>query len=303
MRPLGVRSKAVKHNNLSLIRHFGNPNETLLPFLGNYLPVVDRVSEDMAAKIRYLWQDTVEELALAEEVTEDVVSRAWVLLETEKKPLPDALKKFFAEKAEKQIQQALEQAQKEHKVIVPTVPKKAYDKFLDDVDMDTTEPIQAKRVSTESPELDLDMEHDTFDTFKSVFNAWPYIGVFDHKDHGKILALGQLNGTNKHEQMVYKGCKFNDDSFGKIGAISEYERKGMKDSTFKIRILKIRPGVVKFWVNVDDETRPKGQRDLEHLYRYFEVTLNLPWPQREVAGIREIDSMVYTALKNQVHAA
>ena len=276
MRPLGVRSKAVKHNNLSLIRHFGNPNEMILPFLGSYLPTADRDSEDMAAKVRYLWQDTLEELAQAKEITLDTLQRAWILVGTPNKPeIPDSLLKLYAEAA-------------------PTVAKMDYDRFLDDVDMGTLTPIEAKKTSDEAILAELDIEHDTFDTFSKVFLKWPYARVHDHKLYGKLLVVGQLSGRNKQEHLVYKGCKLNDDSFGKIGAISEYERKGARDSTYKVKILKLRPGVLKFWINLDDPSRPKGQRDIQEMYRYFKVS-----PE----GIEEVDSLVYSALKNSLQAA
>lgn len=283
VRPLGVRSKAVKHNNLSLIRHFGNPNETILPFLGSYLPTVDRVSEDMAAKVRYLWQDTLEELATAGEITEDTLNRAWVLVGTEKKPdVPDTIKKLYVKEE---------------------APKKDYDRFLDDVDTDTLTPLEAKKTSDDPVDIDLDIEHDTFDTFASVFKQWPYVTTYQHKLYGPLLVLGQLSGKNRHEHLVYKGCKLNDDSFGKIPAIAEYERKGAKDSTYKIRVLKLRQGVLKFWVNVDDPNRPKGQRDLEELYRYFSVYFPTVRPGEQVnppGGVTEVDSLTYSAQKNQL---
>ena len=278
MRPLGVRSKAVKHNNLSLIRHFGNPNETILPFLGSYLPTADRDSEDMAAKVRYLWQDTLEELAQAKEITLDTLQRAWILVGTPNKPeIPDSIRKLYAE------------------ATPPAVVKKMdYDLFLDDVDVNTLTPIEAKKTSDEAVLDELDIEHDTFDTYSKVFLKWPYVMTHDHKLYGKLLVVGQLSGRNKQEYLVYKGCKLNDDSFGKIGAISEYERKGAKDSTYKVKTLKLRPGVLKFWINVDDPSRPKGQRDLDEMYRYFRIS-----PE----GVSEIDSLVYGSLKNSLQAA
>lgn len=267
-RPTGVRSKVVLHNNLSLLLHCGNPNETLLPFLGKYLPEADRVSEYEGRQARYLWQDTIELLAEAKMITLDTLTKAWVLVATPNKPdIPDSIKKLFRE-----------------------VKKVDYDKFLDDVDTDTLTPIEAKRTSTEEVLADLDMEHDTYDTFSAVFKDWPYMMTFDHKLYGKILVLGQLSGKNKNEHLVYKGCKLNDDSFGKIGAIAEYERKGARDSTYKIKVLRLKPAVLKFWINIDDPSRPKGHRDLEEMYRYFDVT---------ATGIREIDSLAYQAVKNQ----
>lgn len=293
MRPLGVRSKAVKQNNISLIRHFGHPNETILPFLGSYLPVCERQSEDLAAKTRYLWQDTLEELALNHELTAETLEKAWVLVATPSKPTVPTEVAFHAgqcvckdvEKAKELL--AATQATAKAKL-------KDYDTFLDDVDMETTKPIEARKTSDELAEPDFDMEFDTYEMYESIFKSWPYVGVFEHKLYGRILAVGQAHGRNNQEFLVYKGCKLNDDSFGKIGAISEFERKGKKDSTRKIKILKLRPGVLKFWVNIDDPSRPKGQRDLEAMYRYLEIV---------PSGFREIDSVAYTALKNSLQAA
>jgi hypothetical protein len=285
MRPLGHHSKSVKANNLALARYLGT--DKLLAFLGEYLPVVERESEDMHDKTRYLWQSTFEELALAKEITTDTLLKAWVLVGTPNKPAP-------SKECLPKLTLALVQPPE------PDIQVKAadYDRFLDDTDADSHAPLQAKRTSEERAEPDLDIEFDTYEMYESIFNHppkdWAYIGVFPHKLYGQVLALGQFHGRNNQEFLVYRGCKFNDDSFGKIGAIAEFERKGLKDSTRRIKVLKVKPGVVKFWVNIDDPSKPKGQRDVEEMYRYFQVTTN---------GIREINSVAYQALKNALQPA
>jgi hypothetical protein len=301
MRPLGHHAKSVKANNLALARYLGT--DKLLGFLGEYLPVVERESEDMHDKTRYLWQGTLEELALSKEITTDTLLKAWVLVGTPNKPTPS--KEALAPEprlvlVRDEVNVELELAKPEPVAQVQPVPIRPaadYDRFLDDTDADTTPPIQAKKTSDEPAEDDMDMEFDAWEMYQSIFDHpkkdWAYIGVFPHKIYGQVLALGQFHGKNNQEIQVYRGCKFNDDSFGKIGAITEFERKGMKDSTKKIKILKLRPGVVKFWVNIDDPSRPKGQRDVEELYRYFQVTK---------VGIREIDSVAYQALKNALQS-
>ena len=284
MRPIGHHSKSVKANNLALARYLGT--DKLLAFLGEYLPVVERESEDMHDKTRYLWQSTFEELALGKEITTDTLLKAWVLVGTPNKPTPP--EELFPKPEPVLVQPP----------VIQVRPAAEYDRFLDDTDADSTAPIQAKKTSDEPAESDLDIEFDTYEMYEGIFKHplkdWAYIGVFPHKVYGKVLALGQFHGRNNQEILVYRGCKFNDDSFGKIGAIAEFERKGLKDSTRRVKILKLRPGVVKFWVNIDDPSRPKGHRDIEELYRYFQVTTD---------GIREIDSVAYQALKNSLQPA
>ena len=274
VRPTGVRSKVVLRNNLSLLLHCGNPNETLLPFLGKYLPEADRVSEYEGRQARYLWQDTVEILAETQKVTLDTLTKAWVLVATPNKPdIPDSIKKLFVQNT-------------------PKVPRPDYDQFLDDVDTNTVSPAEVKNTTSGEVLPDLDMEHDTFDTFAAVFKTWPYAMTFDHALYGKCLVIGQLSGKNRQDQLVYKGCKMGDDSFGKIDAIAEYERNGARDSTYNIRVLKIRPAVLKFWVNIDDPSRPKGQRDIDGLYRYFKIGVD--------GQLLSVDSLAYQAFKNQL---
>jgi len=284
MRPIGHHSKSVKANNLALARYLGT--DKLLAFLGEYLPVVERESEDMHDKTRYLWQNTFEELAGAKEITTDTLLKAWVLIGTPNKPTPP---EELLPKPEPVLVQP---------PVIQVRPAAEYDRFLDDTDADSTAPIQAKKTSDEPAESDLDIEFDTYEMYEGIFKHppkdWAYIEVFPHKLYGKVLALGQFHGKNNQEILVYRGCKFNDDSFGKIGAIAEFERKGLKDSTKRVKILKLRPGVVKFWVNIDDPSRPKGHRDIEEMYRYFQIT---------ASGIREIDSVAYQALKNSLQPA
>lgn len=283
-RPLGVRSKAVKQNNIALILTLndwfrGTLGETIQGFLGSYLPQVEREGEDISSKTKYLWQDTLEELALRKKLTLRQLVTIWPYVATPNKPNPPP-----------EILESLSPlAETQPAPVVTALDEEAVE---DDVDVD--EPLTEEApISTETLD-DLDMDHDTYDTFADVFNQWPYINVHDHKQYGKLLVLGQLSGRNRHNFLVYKGCKLNDDSFGKIGCIGEYERNGTKDSTWKIKVLKLRPGVVKFWVNVDDPSRAKGQRDLEAMYRYIEITAD---------GLRAIDHVAYMSIKNQLTAA
>ncbi len=133
---------------------------------------------------------------------------------------------------------------------------------------------------------DLDIEHDTFDTFSSVFETWPYIAVHAHQLHGSLLVLGQLTGTNKRGQPVYRACALGGDSFSKVDAIAEYERKGASVAIFRIKVLRLRPGVAKFWVHVDDPAQLPRKRDIDALYRYVEIT----------DAIRQVNAAEYAAL-------